>query len=40
MNPQIGFIDDLFIYPSSLNVNVRDLVASRNYVQFCLVTGL
>jgi hypothetical protein len=34
MNPQIGVIDDIFIYPSSLDVYTDDLVPGQNGVDF------
>ena len=34
MNPQIGVIDDIYIYPSSLNGNASELVAGRKGVNF------
>ena len=34
MNPQIGVIDDIFIYPTSVNANASDLVPGRNGVNF------
>lgn len=34
MNPQIGVIDDIFIYPPLLNVNTNDLIPGGNGVDF------
>ena len=34
MNPKIGIIDDIFIYPSSLTVNTNDLVPGENGLSF------
>ncbi|CAF3360715.1 unnamed protein product [Rotaria sp. Silwood1] len=34
MNPQIGVIDDIVIYPLSLNANANDLVPGRNGLSF------